>query len=677
MHTPMAKTFTLRYQLPVFITGAALLISGAIILNAQLAIAKDDAPAGAAVSGITFPIPELGNCAGRDECRAYCNETSHMDTCVAFAQAHGLMNKEEASHAEKFKAQLQAGRGPGGCASPKDCEVYCGDTAHLEVCVQFAKDQGVKDANTEQGEKVLAYIKSGGRMPGDCTSRESCLAYCGDFSHAEECATFAKDAGITQSGGNGGHGNNATPAQIKKLAELAQNGQTPGGCKSKDECEAYCQDEAHRDECIAFGVKAGFIKPGEADMIKKSGGTGPGRCDSPDACRAYCNDQAHRDECYKFAEDHGFISHDQAAQAQQGLTRVRAGFDQAPPEVIECLKSSVGPNVIDDMQSGKLVPTSEIGQSIKSCFEKFGAKGDSAEPFKNAPPRILACLKDKIGADQFAQIRSGKTMPTPEMADTVRVCFQTAQFQGESGHSDGNINGGKGGMGEPPSHMLQNFLRTAPPDMLSCLKDKLGDDFDKIQNGGGVQADTSKLKSCFEQFHPAQPGSRGPDQEKEMRQNTEKMRGSPGNGQINKMLPQELDCIKEKLGDNFSKIQSGESKPTPDMDQQMKNCLESPRAQSSGGFVKPSADQDQQFTPGEQPPFGEHLRQPTPPPDNTPCPSGQYWNGSACMPPPTTQPPPVSTPPPATTTPPPPDPATECANKGGSWGGSTCVFPKP
>ncbi|TSC69242.1 MAG: hypothetical protein G01um101466_141, partial [Parcubacteria group bacterium Gr01-1014_66] len=37
---------------------------------------------------ITFPIPELANCAEKDACRLYCDDLAHQDECVAFAKKH-------------------------------------------------------------------------------------------------------------------------------------------------------------------------------------------------------------------------------------------------------------------------------------------------------------------------------------------------------------------------------------------------------------------------------------------------------------------------------------------------------------------------------------------------------------------------------------------------------------
>jgi len=518
----------------------ALLVS-LLMVGGAIAYAQETStvPAGptdtqVSASGVTFPVAELGNCTDKAACKQYCNDSLHTDACIVFAQAHGLMNKDEAAQAKKFTQGMAKG-GPGGCKTPQECESFCSNVANLEVCMSFAKKQGIKNDQVSQGEKLLTYIKSGGQTPGGCTSEADCRTYCGDFSHAEECFNFAKKAGIAQGGGGRGpggsrHGDSSrdgggdmpSPEQFQKFVELAKQGQTPGGCTSKDQCESYCQNSTHFEECTTFGEKVGFISHDEAAKIRQTGGKGPGGCDSPQSCQVYCNDQSHRKECFAFAEEHGFVTKQESQRAQEGFVQVRAGLDQAPPEVVACVKSTVGANVLDDIQSGKLAPGTDVGEQIKNCFEKFGERGGPQDMFKNAPPEVMACLKEKLG-DKFDAVKSGKEMLTPEVADTFRVCFQSVQFQkgfgGEGDFRQGSSTGGPQGRGgeqgqrgpgimshAPSPQAIQDFVRSAPPGIGDCLKEKLGDTFTKIQAGEQVQGfDTSVMKSCFQQFRPASP----------------------------------------------------------------------------------------------------------------------------------------------------------------------------
>ncbi len=382
-----SKILNPQHLLPLLIIGASILVSFAIVAQAQTTSpvgGPTEEEIGAA--GIAFPVPELGNCADKSACRSYCNEPGNMESCIKFAQSHGLMNKEEAERGLKFQKQILSRTTPGGCSSPESCEKVCGSVSNLESCLKFADEQGFKEEKIDEARKVLSYLKSGGQMPGGCTSESSCRTYCGDFSHAEECFNFAEKAGVAQVKGK----ENLKPEQLQKFIELAKKGETPGGCKSKEGCESYCGDPSRAEECIAFGEKIGFLDKEKAELFRKTGGKGPGGCNSEESCRAYCNDPGRQEECFKFGEEHGLVNKEDIKEAKEGFVRVRQGLEQAPPEVAECLKSNLGQNIIQDIQSGQLTPGTGIGEKVKGCFDKFGQPGEhegmqpaSLQDFKN------------------------------------------------------------------------------------------------------------------------------------------------------------------------------------------------------------------------------------------------------------------------------------------------------
>ncbi|MBI2622984.1 MAG: hypothetical protein HYW65_00195 [Candidatus Liptonbacteria bacterium] len=595
----MKSSFEVKQFVAGVAVACALVFAGVSAAQAQESnIPQAPSDAQIQASGITFPVPELGNCGSKNECKAYCESPANAEACVAFAEKHGLMNKEEAAQAKKFTKALAAG-GPGGCKTPQECESFCSNIANLEACMSFAKKQGIKNAQVSQGEKLLAHMKAGGKTPGGCTSEADCKNYCSDFSHAEECYEFAKKAGIVQTkgqarqggprgpGGPGG-GEDLSPEQFEKVMELAKSGQTPGGCKSKDACEAYCGAPGHTEECVTFAEKAGFMSREEAAMVRKTGGKGPGGCSSPQACEQYCNEPANRETCFKFAEENGFISKEEVQRAKEGLVQLRAGIEHAPPEVAACLKSTLGPNVLDDIQAGKLTPGPEIGDRMRGCFEKFGSRGGPQDMFKNAPPEVAACIKEKIGGT-FEAIKSGKEAPTPEMADTLRVCFQSVQFSAEGGPAFGGEQGEGGPRGPgvmrqgPPAQALQQFLRTAPPQVQECLKQKLGDNFAKLQSNEPVEGfDPSLIRNCFESFRPQEhfgpPGGEG---------GFPGGPGGPGEQGGFRGIPEDvLACVKEKSGGavDIEKLRRGE-RPTPEVEKVMGECFGKMGSQGGqGGF---------------------------------------------------------------------------------------------
>ncbi len=508
-------------------------------------------------SGITFPVQELGNCTSKEECRTYCNDTVNMSACVDFAKKHGLMNADEADRAGKFAKQLRDANGPGGCTTPESCETFCKNIANLETCVSFAEKQGFKNKNAGEGRKMLDYIKAGGKTPGGCDSKESCETYCKDFSHAEECFNFAKRAGLAQA--QSGEGK-IPEGQFQKFLMAVKNNETPGGCKSKDECEAYCRVESKRDECLAFGKKIGFVNDEEVRKFKELGGKGPGGCASQDACRNYCNDQTHHDECYKFAEDNDLVSRDQLDKAKQGFLQLRVGLENAPPEVAECMKSVLGENVLNDIQSGKFTPGTEIGERVRSCFDKFGKKQDAGDILRKAPALVQVCLKEKLG-DDFSKIQANTASPTSEVADTFRVCAQKVQIERAVP---------LGGEAKPAN--IGGFLRSAPPEIQSCLKERLGSDFETLQNETSMMTPEIKMRmqECFQSFKP-QPADKGI----ELNDAWTPPGGIKMIPPTNSMPPQFAECVKMVGGEEvYNNLQKG-IKPEGDILQKIYSCASS------------------------------------------------------------------------------------------------------
>ncbi len=466
--------------------GAGIIVAS--IVFAQSTTTPPAPPTAAQIdaSGITYPIPELGNCANRDACRSYCNDSANMSACINFASAHGLMNKDESSVAQKFVQEIQNKQTPGGCTGPESCTAYCTDVSHLDECLSFAKGHGLDDENIQQGDKIQKFLASGGKLPGGCTSKDSCETYCADFSHATECTAFAKGAGflkkIAQDQG-------MSEDQLQKVLDLASSGQAPGGCKSKDECENYCKDSSHLTECLAFATKAGFMSQDQADKIQAIGGKGPGGCNSEDTCKTYCNDPAHSQECFQFGKDHNLIPPEDLKKAQDGIVQLKAGLENAPPEIKACLNSVLGADAIAQIQAGTFVPSPEIGDRMKECAGKFKGSFNTEDAFKGAPPAVAQCLKDKLGS-AAGNILSGQTAPDASTADAFRTCMSENKM----------MQGGPGGAGMPNP---ADFLKSLPPNVQQCVQDKLGGDFSKLQSGEISIGDIKdKIQGCFQNFKP-------------------------------------------------------------------------------------------------------------------------------------------------------------------------------
>ncbi|MCL5006886.1 MAG: hypothetical protein M1153_01965 [Patescibacteria group bacterium] len=420
------------------IIAAGLFVSLGLVANAQVGDNAQTAGGGQGASGssngalpsITFPIPELGNCSSKDACEAYCSDTSHMQACIRFAQGHGMITNSEAVKEKGFANALANASGPGGCNSPDSCQAYCSNIDHLQTCLTFARSHGLSNAQTDQGRKILSYLQSGGKMPGGCTSQDSCQAYCNELAHAEECFAFSQKIGIAPPS-NGMP--SPTLAQIQKISALAQSGQTPGGCTTMQACQEYCNNPANSQACQQFGTEVGFT--GGPDRVG-----GPGGCNSPDSCQAYCNDPSHQTECLQFAQQHGLMTQGQVENFQNGMNQFQNGLNNAPQQVVTCLQDQIGAQVLSQMQSGQFTPTPDVMNKIQTCFQSFrpststpngfiqngnGPQGQGGQEMtvgdalKHMPPDVYACVQNKLGGS----FPSSSSPADQNFGQAVQSCY--------------------------------------------------------------------------------------------------------------------------------------------------------------------------------------------------------------------------------------------------------------
>ncbi|OGI60903.1 hypothetical protein A2641_00745 [Candidatus Nomurabacteria bacterium RIFCSPHIGHO2_01_FULL_37_25] len=326
------------------------------IFSVSFVLAQNEA------SEIVFPVMELGGCSDKAECFAYCELDENATQCLAFAKKYQLLPEEEIRISEKV---LGVKGGPGGCNSKASCENYCDDVANIETCVAFAEENGLmKGKDLEEAKKVRAIIQSGKKMPGDCRNKNACENYCQNPDHMEECLAFAEESGFLPP---------EELEQAKKFMPLMKSGETPGGCKSKDECEAYCESDEHFDECISFAEKHGMIHEEERKHIeafKKAGGRGPGGCKGRQ-CQAFCEQAGNQQVCFEWAKENGVLKEDDLRRMEEGRKQIEKVFEDAPPEVIACLEEALGPGGLEKMQSGEFFGGEAMGEKMHTCFEGF------------------------------------------------------------------------------------------------------------------------------------------------------------------------------------------------------------------------------------------------------------------------------------------------------------------
>lgn len=73
----------------------------------------------------------------------------------------------------------QGFKGPGGCASEKDCLEYCKNQKNQSECKNFI-------------DKISQNILDNFTGPGGCKGVEECQKYCQESSHNQECLQYGE-----------------------------------------------------------------------------------------------------------------------------------------------------------------------------------------------------------------------------------------------------------------------------------------------------------------------------------------------------------------------------------------------------------------------------------------------------------------------------------------------------
>lgn len=105
-----------------------------------------------------------------------------------------------------------------------------------------------------------------------------------------------------------------------------------GNCQNKAECEAYCDDWEHIEECVSFAEANNLFSKEELEKAKKiasalaQGVKLPGGCEGPTQCKVYCEQPTIIEECIDFAEETGIIPAEEAREARLVRKAMLAGI---------------------------------------------------------------------------------------------------------------------------------------------------------------------------------------------------------------------------------------------------------------------------------------------------------------------------------------------------------------
>lgn len=421
-------------------------------------------------TAVTAPVPELGNCASEDECRAYCDDPDNMEACVAYAERTNRLSAEEISRAKKFLEVKKSGGGPGGCTTPDGCMSYCEDIAHIDQCLAFAEENNFLSGEELADVRRAAKAKRDGiAFPGGCSSKSSCEAYCENGEHIDECLAFAEQSGFLPP---------EELAEVRRFAPLMRKGETPGQCKSKKSCESYCEVEGHFDECVAFAEKAGLMTATEASAIRESGGKGPGGCKSKTQCETYCNDPAHLDECVDFG--------------------IRAGL--VKPEEAEMVRKAGGKGPGDCRSKESCEAYCADPAHGEECLD-FGLRAGFIKP-EEADIVRKAGGKLPGGCRGFAECQAYCTDPAHQSECASLIEAAGIKIPEEVGMPGGMGGGGRGELFEQERQRHIQRVQQEDPNILECLKSKVGEEVflrrqsGRLQNEGEALRVEETLRSC-------------------------------------------------------------------------------------------------------------------------------------------------------------------------------------
>jgi len=130
--------------------------------------------------GFTFPIPELGNCANRVECKDYCQDPTNMTACQSFSQ--NIRQTVNQRLQEKAKEEL-------GCTTKETCRAFCSEEQNKSLCASFGRKWKIKT-------RVKTAVLNQARTTLGCQTLAECKTMCEDPANKDSCQNFGRAVGL-------------------------------------------------------------------------------------------------------------------------------------------------------------------------------------------------------------------------------------------------------------------------------------------------------------------------------------------------------------------------------------------------------------------------------------------------------------------------------------------------
>ena len=130
---------------------------------------------------------------------------------------------------------------------------------------------------------------------------------------------------------------------------------------------------------MEFAAKAGLASPEEIERFKATGGKGPGGCRGKQECEAFCNNPDNQEVCFSFAKEHKLIGQEELEHIEKNSRQIRERSNNFSQEVLSCLEDKLGLEVVQKIQSGALTPSPRIGEAMHKCFQEFSPQAQERE----------------------------------------------------------------------------------------------------------------------------------------------------------------------------------------------------------------------------------------------------------------------------------------------------------
>lgn len=342
-----------------------------------------------------------------------------------------MLQGQDLENAQKALTAINKGVLPPPCRGQEECQTYCSDPPHIDACVNFAVAAGMM---SQQDAEIAK--KTGGKGPGGCASKDQCDAFCNNPDNQQTCFNFSKDNGLIP------------PEELQKMQEGQK--QTQQALENAPSQVLDCLNSALGSDTISK-LKSGELMPSQDIGEKMS-------------------------QCFsKMGSQNGQSGQpgqpNQTGQMGPGGAAVFPPLSSMPKEMQDCVKSAVGSDLFEKLQSGSVKNEDEAGlfNEAKSCFGKYGPQqqmpGAPANfatgtgqffqqgtqglpPQQPNNPQAQNCIQQVIGSNQvnFQNLTD---------AQRARISDCMAQFQSQQGgEGQGNMMPPEGVGGASPRQIM-------------------------------------------------------------------------------------------------------------------------------------------------------------------------------------------------------------------------------